>query len=311
MKSVKMITTLVMFFLAVTGGYGAIHRTLIDFTQYDQRIQQTFSDPANSFVTNINGIPHAVIGYRDFQLSNWTVELNSSSSFIQNRILSYCQPVTSRVQYNGQSVLGVRIHFPDWNNNSYALVRPPFAMKVYDTNGNFINEENGVMPNAWEIKMLSIWISGRGFNYQVAVRLRDRDNNVYEYYMGNLNFEGWRQLVWINPAFTERIFSKSLHAVPLYPRDIPYFVFDSIVIYRQSVEVGGDFITYIGKIDMEYTPYIVDSDLTNDIRDEDVWGIITERGRRTQEYENRMLVEEILLYETETRRLNLQNGGRP
>lgn len=309
MKSVKFVVSLAVLFVAVTGSFGAIHRTLIDFAQYDRRIQEQFPEPPNSYVTNIQGIPRAVVGYRDYQISNWVVELNSSAAFIENRILSYCLPVTSRLQYEGNSVLGVRVHFPSWNNNSYALIRPPFPLKIYDNNGDFINEENGVMPNAWEIKMLSLWINGRGFNYEVAVRLKDRDNRMYEFYLGNLCFEGWRQLVWINPAYTERIYAKTLHAVPLYPRDIPYYVFDSIVIYRQAVELGGDFITYIGKIEMEYTPYVVDSDLTNDIRDEDVWGIITERGKVIQDYENRMLVEEILLYDQETRRIGIQNGN--
>lgn len=308
MKSVKFFYALIATLAISTLGFGAIHRTLIDFSQYDKKIQEQFPAPANSYVTNIMGIPHAVVGYKDYQVSNWVVELNSSADFIENRILSYCLPVTSHIQFSG-SVLGVRVHFPSWNNNSYAVIRPPYPLKVYDTNGNFINEENGVMPNAWEIKMLSLWIDGRGYNYQVAVRLRDRDNKMYEFYMGSLNYDGWRQLVWINPAYTERVFAKTLRSVPLYPRDVPFYVFDSIVIYRQAVELGGDFITYIGKVDMEYTPYIVDSDQTNDINDEDVWGIITERGRQVQEYENRLLVEDILLYQQESRRVQLQNGN--
>jgi len=230
-------------------------------------------------------------------LENWDVELGESSADLKNKILSYCKSVKSQRFGN---TLGVRIHFPKWNNNSYALIKPAFQIKVYDTNGQFINAENGVIPNVSEVKSVSIWVNGRNFNYGVAIRLRDRFENVHEYFMGWLYFDGWRKLTFINPNFTENVTAKKLKREPLYPYDIPYLVFDSIVIYRPSDQIGGDFVTYIASMEIEYTPYFVDDE--NDIRDEQVWGIITKRLQKRQEVEEQRLLENIYLYQQEKKR---------
>ena len=116
--------------------------------------------------------------------------------------------------------------------------------------------------------------------------------------------------MWINPNFTENVFAKTLSRTPLYPRDIPYLVFDSIVIYRQGDQIGGDFVTYVANIEIEYTPYVVDSDLLEDIDDEEIWQIITERGRQAREREGKLLTEDMLLYQQERHRIELERDDR-
>ncbi len=291
-----------LFLCFVATSFSAIRRTIIDFNTYDEKVKTQFSEPQESYITNVDGYPKLVVGYEDYMLNNWQVELGESSADIKNKILSYCKSVKSQRFGN---TLGVRIHFPKWNNNSYALIKPPFPIKIYDTNGQFINAENGVIPNVSEVKSVSVWVNGRNFNYGLAIRMKDRFENIHEFFMGWIYFDGWRKLTFNNPNFTENINAKKLRREPLYPYDIPYLVFDSIVIYRPADQIGGDFVTYIASMEIEYTPYFVDGE--DDIKDEEVWGIITKRMLRKQEAEEKRLIENIYLYQQEKKRTQEAN----
>lgn len=285
-----------------SSGFSVIKRTLIDFNTYDDKVKQTFPEPEESYITNINGFPQLVVGHKDYFLEKWDVELNESASDIQNRIYSYCKPVQSS---RFGKTLGIRIHFPKWKNNSYALVKPAFPIKIHDTNGQFINAENGVLPNVSEIKSISVWVNGRNYNFGLAIRLKDRYENIHEYFIGWLYFDGWRKLTFVNPNFTENVQAKKLKREPLYPYDIPYVAFDSFVIYRPAEEQGGDFVTYISSVEVEYTPFYVDSE--EDIKDEEVWKIITTRMLRKESIEAQRLMENMYLYQQEQKRMK---GGK-
>jgi hypothetical protein len=294
-----------IIFFAWISGNATINRTFIDFSKYDQVIQQQYSTPADSVITNVDGQPKLIIGYKDYLLSNWKVELNESAQDIQNRILSYCKSVQSQ---RFGATLGVRVHFPQWNNTSYALIKPPFPIKIYDTNGQYANAENGVMPNVADIKSISIWVNGRNFKMGLAIRLRDRNENIHEFFFGYLQFDGWRKLVFSNPNFSDNIMSKVLQREPLYPYDIPYLVFDSLVIYKPSDTLGGDFVTYFGSVEMEYTPYIIDP-ASQDIKDEEVWSIITKKLLNRQAIEDQRLTENLYLYQQERTREQSQTDN--
>ncbi len=303
MKCKKVVAVGLFIFLFVISGNAVLQRTLIDFSNYDQNIKSQYPTPAESYLTNIDGTPKVVLGYTDYLLENWRVELNSSANDIKNRVFSYSKPVTSQ---RFGTVLGVRVHFPNWNNNTYALIKPPFPIKIYDENGLYANSGNGVMPNVSEVKSISLWVSGKNYNYGIAIRLKDRNEEIHEFFMGWLYFDGWRKLVFNNPNFTDQIAAKTLTREPLYPYSIPYMVLDSIVIYRPADQLGGDFITYVKSIEMEYTPYIVDSDVTQDIKDEEVWGIITSKSKYRMELENKNLSENLYLYQQEKYRMQSQ-----
>ena len=307
-KKISLILILTLLYFSAANAI--IQRTLIDFARYDSNIQETYKDPAESYITNIDGSPKVVVGFKDYMLENWKVDLNESASDIQNRVYSYCKPVTSQ---RFQTTLGIRVHFPNWNNNTFALIKPPFPIKIYDDNGQYANAENGVMPNVAEVRSISIWVNGKNYRYGLALRLKDRYENIHEYFMGWLLFDGWRKLVFINPNYTEKISSKELKREPLYPFDVPYMVLDSIVIYRPSMELGGDFVTYIKSIEMEYTPYIVDSAVTEDIKDEEVWGIITAKSKFKKDIEDKRLTEDLYLYQQEKTRMKAEKDvtGQP
>lgn len=300
MKIGILFTALMTILLFAGSGYSVVSRTLIDFSKYDQNVKALYTDPAESYVTNVDGNPKVVLGYKDYLLDNWRVDLNETSSSVENRVYSYAKSVASQ---RFDTTLGVRVHFPKWNNNSYVIIRPPFPIKIYADNGQYANAENGVMPNVSEIKTMGIWVNGRNYRYGLAIRLLDRHNVMHEYFMGWLYFDGWRKLVWVNPNYTEKVSAKTLTRVPLYPYDIPYMVFDSIVIYRPADQLGGDFVCYFKSIDMEYAPFVVDTTLTEDIRDEEVWGIITTQARKKKEIEEKRFVEDLYLYQQEKRRI--------
>ncbi|URA10487.1 flagellar filament outer layer protein FlaA [Thermospira aquatica] len=295
---------LIVSFLLVSAlsAYGVISRNVIDFSEYDQRIKLQFEGPEESYITNIDGQPRIVFGYKDFLLESWTVKLNESANLDQNRFQSYCKPVESK---RFGTVIGARIHFPTWKNNANALLQPPFPIKIYDDEGRYMNISNGVMPNVSEVRSVSMWISGRNYPYGASVRFRDKNEEYKEFFVGWLNFEGWRKLMYVNPNFSERFNAKILRREPLYPKDVPYLVLDAIIIYRYADQIGGDFVTYIKSIDMEYTPYVVDSDVVEDINDEEVWQIITTRAKRRQKLEEMRLVEDLYLYQQEKYRMQL------
>lgn len=300
MKTKIAVSSIILIFSILTALQATINRTLIDFAKYDESVKAQYPEPAESYISNVDGSPRVVVGYKDYMLENWKVELNESADMIDNRINSFCKPVDSQ---RFKTTLGIRVHFPKWNNNSYAVIKPPFPIKIYDTNSQFANAENGVMPNASEIKSLSVWVNGRNFRFGLAVRLRDRYEVVHEYFLGWLWFDGWRKLVFLNSNYTERISAKTLSREPLYPFDIPYYVFDSIVIYRPADQIGGDFVTYIKSIEMEYNPYVIDEEVTQDIKDEQVWGIITAKTKQKMDFENKNLTENLYLYQQEKKRM--------
>jgi hypothetical protein len=300
MKIQKLSTALLIIFLFAGSGHSIIRRTLIDFSKYDQNVKAQYTDPADSYITNIDGNPKVVLGYKDYLLDNWRVDLNETSQSTENKIYSYAKSVASQ---RFDTTLGIRVHFPKWANNSYVVVKPPFPIKIYDENGQYANAENGVMPNVSEIKTLSIWVNGRNYRYGLSIRLLDRLNVMHEYFMGWLYFDGWRKLVWDNPNYTEKVSAKTLTREPLYPFDIPFMTFDSLVIYRPSDQIGGDFVCYFKSIDIEYSPFVVDTTLTEDIKDEEVWGIITTQARKKRDIEDKRFVEDLYLYQQEKRRI--------
>src|SRR5690606_11886844 len=67
-------------------------------------------------------------------IENWEVILNSSARSVANQGLSYTRSAEVRqsaARYAGETILGVRVRFPDEPFNSWALIRPPFEIPAY------------------------------------------------------------------------------------------------------------------------------------------------------------------------------------
>jgi len=54
-------------------------------------------------------------------------------------------------------------------------------------------------------KTISVWVVGRNFNHRLYVVLRDQFGGQLQFYMGRLNFSGWKQLtVAVPPTINQR-----------------------------------------------------------------------------------------------------------
>lgn len=292
----RLIVIVIVSVLCVSYLNAVVKETLIDFSKSDELFQKFMPEPQETFDTNENGVYKVYVSAQEYFIENWKVELNSSAKnmSIVNMINSYPKKVESKTYGN---VLGIRARFPQGVMPAYAIIKPNFPVPVFDENGKFINVGNGVVINVNEIKSISIRVSGRNYPYQLAVRLMDRDFNVHEYFFGDLFFQGWKTLVWYNPNFVDDERLKILKRDPLYPKSIPFYRLDSIVIYKPPQALGGDFITYIQGIEIEYTPFLIEP--ADDIDDESVWQILAKETIRRKNIEQSRMTDffELLLRE--------------
>ncbi|MCX8029296.1 MAG: flagellar filament outer layer protein FlaA [Brevinematales bacterium] len=275
---------------------GVIKEVLIDFSKSDEMFLRNMPQPKETYDTNENGVYKVYVSAQEYFIENWKVELNSSAKnmSIVNMVNSYPKRVDSKVY---GSVLGIRVRFPQGNMPAYAIIRPNFSIPVFDENGKFINVGNGVAINVNEIKSISVRVAGRNYPYQLAIRLMDRDFNIHEYFLGDLLFQGWKTLVWFNPNFIDDERLKIIKRDSLYPKSIPFYRLESIVIYKTPQAQGGDFVTYIQGIDIEYTPFLIEP--VDDIDDESVWQILAKETIRRKNIEQARMTDffELLLRE--------------
>lgn len=143
---------------------------------------------------------------------------------------------------------------------------------------------NGVIHNVSDIKEIVCRVAGRNYRNGVAVRLRNHNDEVSEYFLGYTDFVGWRTLRWTNPAYLPADEMEPFR-LPLYPTEIPYVALDSFVIYRNGNELGGDYVTYIDYVKMDYDLAVpaaqldIDMDGFIDIDDDGWWYILRDRNQ--------------------------------
>lgn len=278
----RLLIAIIISVLSISYLNAVVKETLIDFSKSDELFSKFMPEPKETFDTNENGVYKVYVSAQEYYIENWKVELNSSAKnmSIANMINSYPKRVESKAY---GSVLGIRVRFPQGNMPAYAIIKPNFSIPAFDENGKFINVGNGVIINVNEIKSISVRVSGRNYPYQLAIRLMDRDFNIREYFLGDLFFQGWKTLVWYNQNFIDDERLKILKRDPLYPKPIPFYRLDSIVIYKPPQAQGGDFITYIQGIEIEYTPFLIEP--VDDIDDESVWQILAKETIRRKNIE--------------------------
>lgn len=243
-------------------------------------------------------------------LPNWEVELNSSARNVNSVSSSVVKaaPVNAEadVPFAGSEIMGVRIVFPAAAVNANAKIVPPFDIPAYeplasvDENGNRMeptDEEKasgktlfedgyGVVKNVGTIKALSVTTLGLNRPESLYVLLRDSDGVERRYYMGSLNFDGWRELTWNNPAYISEIRTREIRVYPIYPRGIPSVTFAGFQIVRDATQGGttyNDFIGYFKDVKIIYDKAVLDTD--RDISDEDLWGIIGDKEAARQSAE--------------------------
>ena len=203
-------------------------------------------------------------------------------------------PVKSdaNVPFAGSNVMGVRVVFPEWNANAFAYVKPPFEIPAYeklaeaDDNGvrqaqsdeekasgkTLFEDGYGVVKNVGALKSVAVTTMGMNYPEGLYVMLKDTDGVERRYFMGYLNFDGWKTITWSNPQYISEIRNREIRIYPIYPRGLPFVKFTGFQITRDANHVGGDYIGYFKDVKIIYDKALLTTD--RDIADEDLWGII-------------------------------------
>jgi hypothetical protein len=243
-------------------------------------------------------------------IRNWDVMLASSSRTNMNQALSLTAEAmiaSDAKQFAGKPVLGVRVRFPVAEYNSWAKIMPPFEIPAfepkasvddqgvispaaanaqgsdpinarltrfegsYDANTK-ITTALGIVKNVGVIKSVAVTVKGLNFPHGLSVVLLDADGNEQNIFLGYLNFDGWKEIRWDNPAYVQDVRNRELRVFPLYPKTTPMVKFGGLVVTRDAANEGGDFVAYVKDVKILYDKAVLDSG--RDIDDEAIWGIV-------------------------------------
>lgn len=229
-------------------------------------------------------------------LDTWEVVLNSSARNTTSVSVSQAKasPVSQNAkQFAGQTLLGVRVNFPTWNANANALIKPSFSIPSYEAmaqvNDDGIVQEPtaedraagisrfedgyGVVKNVGVIKTIGVNTYGMNFPHGLYVLLRNQYNEERRYFMGYLQFDGWRQLVWQNPEYVSEVRTREIRLYPVYPTAMPLVSFVGFLVTRDAAHQGGDFVGYFKDVKVIFDKAVMST--VRDFADEDIWGIQT------------------------------------
>jgi hypothetical protein len=243
-------------------------------------------------------------------IENWEVQLSSSSRTVGNQSKSFTREAMTRPDapdFQGQTmggivVMGVRVHFPLPTFNSFAVIKPPFEIPAYSmktelqANGELTEVEGdlgtkfdgyGVIKNVGVIKSVEVTVYGSNFPNGFGIILKNQDEVEQNIFMDYLEFDGWKTLVWNNPNYITEVRNREIRKYPLYPKSEPFTKLVGLILYRDSMQEGGDIITYIKDIKVTYDKAVLRPE--RDIDDEAIWGILSERQEARKAAELRRL----------------------
>lgn len=317
----KRIFTILGVSLLLAGVSFAEESVMIDFNEllddYQGEHQATLVDFSSVAGTRFTEEEKAAMNTSLF-IPNWGVRLSSSSRNVTNDALSYVRTVTvqeNAQSYPGEQVMGIRVHYPTGSFNSYAWVEPPFDIPAYATSGVIEDAPKGdqftgfgVVKNVGVIKSIKINVYGMNYPMGLAVVLIDDQEQTTQHPMGYLNFDGWRELTWENPNYITSVRNRELKREPLYPRSAPSITLDSIQFYRDAMQEGGDFISYVKNISVVYDQAVIQS-IDRDLNHEDVWGILAEREEQRRTAELKRLGDLEVLRYLESQKMDREPEG--
>ncbi|GHV89967.1 flagellar filament outer layer protein [Spirochaetia bacterium] len=267
--------------------------------------RQTMMDFGN--VRGANTLPDTQKGLMKTSLAigNWDVTLASSSRTIGNQVLSKTKQVKSK---QWESVMGIRVHFPVEPHHSWAMIKPPFDIPAFEPQATIGDDGSievtegsngitgpsrfeapddgngkpdstqpayGVVKNVGTIKSVAANVYGLNFPHSLSAILVDSQGNEKTVFLGYLNFDGWAELRWDNPAYVSEVRNRELRLYPLYPTSTPFVKFGGFLVKRDAAKEGGDFIAYFKDVKIIYDEAVLDTE--RDIEDESEWNIIRDR----------------------------------
>lgn len=330
-------SVLLILIVILTVGTVAVAQesVLIDFTQLTRDFpadnpihnQRTMIDYSSMAGTSFSDEEKAEMRI-SLAIDSWEVELSRSAARVgtmTNSVIRSAPVREGASRFGGDTVIGVRVNFPNDPFNAWAMVRPPFEVKAYadldEVGGDgtlVIPQEElgrgrkfdgfGVVKNVGVIRSVSMNVLGLNFPHKVSLVLQDENNVQREIMMGDLQFDGWRTLEWRNPNYLTEVRNRELQVLPMYPALSPHVKLIGIRIYRNEAHHGGDFVSYIRDISLTYDRAILHDE--RDVDDEAVWGILSERERNRRESELRRVgSEQVLRYLEQRRMFGGENGG--
>ncbi|HUX13728.1 MAG TPA: flagellar filament outer layer protein FlaA [Spirochaetia bacterium] len=307
----RFLILIVVMFLALSASVMAEQSTLIDFAKL--AADDTSTTPAQNKATEIDFSNQAGASFTEVDkaamksslaIDNWDVTLASSSRTVARDSDSMTKAATVRQgasKFAGDVVMGIRVRFPTEPFNSYAIIKPPFEIPVYNVGNVNAFDGNGVVKNVGTLKSLSVDIMGLNFPERFGVILADSNNDTREIDLGALNFDGWRTLTWENPSYITDVRNRVLYKAPLYPNLTPYVRLVGFVVYRDAEQVGGDFISYIKDVNIVYD--LATLNLQSDVDNEALWGILGKREAARQRAEVQRLGNIQVLRYLETQKM--------
>jgi len=239
-------------------------------------------------------------------LDTWEVVLNSSARNVTSVSVSRAKGSTvsqNAKNFAGQTLLGIRVNFPAWNSNSNATIKPSFEIPGYEPMAT-VNDKGevqpqtdaekatgqtrfeggyGVVKNVGVIKSIAVDTYGMNFPHALYVLLRDSKNEENRYFVGYLNFDGWKELIWQNPMYVSEVRTREIRLYPVYPTALPQQTFAGFLITRDATHDGGDFVAYFKDVKIIYDKAVMNT--VRDFADEDLWGIQTKKENESKQIE--------------------------
>lgn len=233
------------------------------------------------------------------RIRNWEVRLTSSARTVQNVTQSQireAQVKEDAARFGGQTVMGVRVHFPLYKVHSSAMIVPPFDIPAYSTLEVPEGQQNapetrpgdqfvgfGVLKNVGIIRDIQVNYLGRNYPHGLSIVLENELGQEQTIFLGYLQSDGWNTLQWRNPQYQTEVRNRELRITPLYPRSAPYIRLKGLIIHRDASFEGGDFISYFKDIRIIYDRAVLN--LREDVDDEATWGILNAREAARRNFE--------------------------
>jgi hypothetical protein len=125
----------------------------------------------------------------------WRSTMSSDEGYTTTRLFNGSplgkEPIPEEEGLNipDKSVLGTRVDFLRRGHNTFT---------IYPTRP---------IPIEGITKTISVWVAGRNFNHDLVLLVQDFFGRNYEFYVGRLNFIGWKKLTVAIPPQAEDGFS--------------------------------------------------------------------------------------------------------
>ncbi|HPX48556.1 MAG TPA: flagellar filament outer layer protein FlaA, partial [Treponemataceae bacterium] len=167
----------------------------------------------------------------------------------------------------------------------------------------------GVVKNVGVLKAIAVNTYGMNFPHGLYVLLRDTNNEERRYFMGYLNFDGWKELIWQNPEYVTEVRTREVRLYPVYPTALPHQTFAGFMVTRDAAHDGGDFVAYFKDVKVIYDKAVLNT--VRDFADEDLWGVQTKKENERKQLEVSRFGNVQVLRFLENEKMATENAFKP